>query len=71
MALNINDLTPEVLAKIGMVDEHKKANRKPRQQQFSKEQVRSNAIKVLAVISNLSQSERDRVLAHAVKLNTV
>lgn len=71
MSLNINDLNPETLSKLGLVQEHKTINKKPRSQTFTKEQVRSNAIKVLAVVAGLSQSERDRVLAHAIKLNGV
>ena len=69
--MNINDLNPETLEKLGLVKEHKQVNRKPREQKFSKEQVRSNAIKVLAVIAGLNQSERERVLQHAIKLNSV
>ena len=71
MSLNINDLDSETLQKLGLVQEHKSINRKPRVQAFTKEQVRQNAIKVLAVVSGLSQSERERVLNHAIKLNSV
>ena len=38
---------------------------------FTVEQERQYAIKVLNVISNLKQKERDRVLARAIKLNKV
>lgn len=69
--MNINDLNPETIEKLGLKKEHRQANRKPREQKFSKEQVRSNAIKVLAVIAGLNQSERERVLQHAIKLNSV
>ena len=69
--MNINDLNPETIEKLGLKKELKQANRKPREQKFSKEQVRSNAIKVLAVVAGLTQSERERVLLHAAKLNSV
>ena len=69
--MNINELNPETIAKLGLKKEQAQANRKPREQKFSKEQVRSNAIKVLAVIAGLNQSERERVLLHAAKLNSV
>ena len=71
MSLNINDLNPETLQKLGLVQEHKSINRKPRNQTFTKEHVRSHALKVLAVIAGLSQNERERVLAHAIKINGV
>lgn len=69
--MNITELDKDTIKQLGLEEEFKKAIRKPREQKFSKEQVRSNAIKVLAVVSGLNQSERDRVLQHAMKLNTV
>ena len=69
--MNINELDRETALKLGILDAYKKATRKPREQKFSKEQVRSNAIKVLAVVAGLNQSERERVLQHAIKLNSV
>tara|TARA_R100001440_G_scaffold48659_1_gene68535 strand:- start:195 stop:404 length:210 start_codon:yes stop_codon:yes gene_type:complete len=69
--MNINDLDKETAEKLGVLEMYKKAIRKPREQKFSKEQVRSNAIKVLAVVAGLNQSERERVLLHAAKLNSV
>ena len=69
--MNINELDKETAEKLGVLEMYKKAIRKPREQKFSKEQVRSNAIKVLAVVSGLNQSERERVLQHAAKLNSV
>ena len=38
---------------------------------FTVEKERQYAIKILNVISNLKQKERDRVLARAIKLNKV
>ncbi len=69
--MNINELDKETAEKLGVLEMYKKAVRKPREQKFSKEQVRSNAIKVLAVVAGLNQSERERVLQHAIKLNSV
>ena len=71
MTLNINDLDQETLEKLGLVADYKKINRKPREQKFSKEQVRQSAIKCMAVLSGLTQSERARVLEHAQKINEV
>ncbi len=69
--MNISELDKKTAEAMGILDEYKKAIRKPREQKFSKEQVRSNAIKVLAVVAGLTQSERERVLQHAAKLNSV
>ena len=44
--MNINELDRETAEKLGVLEVYKKAIRKPREQKFSKEQVRSNAIKV-------------------------
>tara|TARA_R100001015_G_C4619514_1_gene176257 strand:+ start:1475 stop:1702 length:228 start_codon:yes stop_codon:yes gene_type:complete len=43
----------------------------PRSYTFTVEQERQYAIKVLNVISNLKQKERDRVLHRAIKLNKI
>lgn len=69
--MNITELDKKTAEAMGILEEYKKAIRKPREQKFSKEQVRSNAIKVLAVVAGLNQSERERVLQHAAKLNSV
>jgi hypothetical protein len=64
--LNLADLPAAVRSQLA-----KKGIRKPRVQQFSKDEVRENALKVLAVIAHLSQDQRRRVLAHAVAVNAV
>lgn len=61
--LTLDDLPKEARQKFGL--------RKPRQQQFSKDQVRTHALRVLAEIANLTQDQRQRVLAHCLKLNQV
>ena len=71
MSLNITELDKDTLKKLGLTDEHKKATRKPRVQKFSKEQVRQNALKALAILSGLTQDERRRVLNHAIQLHEV
>jgi len=67
MGIPITELDPEVLAKLGLTKELTK----PREYKFTKDQVRSNAHNVMAVVSKLSQNERRRVLEHCIKLNEV
>ena len=43
----------------------------PRKYNFTVEHERQNAIKVLNVISNLNQRERERVLQRELKLNKI
>lgn len=61
MGLTLNDLTPETRAKLGL--------RRPRKVEFDKDAVRRHAIRCLATIAELSQSERRRVLTHALRVN--
>jgi|TARA_R100001480_G_C4684144_1_gene175234 hypothetical protein len=65
--MNINDLNPETIAKLGL----QKEAAKPREYKFTKDMVRSNSLNVMAVISKLSQMERRRVLEHCLKINEV
>lgn len=62
-AVNIDELTPETRKKLGLS--------KPRTSQFSKDEVRSWALRVLAEVATLSQDQRRRVLEHAVKVNAI
>ncbi len=65
--MNIKDLNPETLAKLGLDKELVK----PREYKFTKDHVRTNAHNVMAVVSKLSQNERRRVLEHCLKINEV
>lgn len=65
--MNINDLHPETLVKLGLAKEVAK----PREYKFTKDHVRTNAHNVMAVVSKLSQNERRRVLEHCLKINEV
>lgn len=61
--LTLDDLPKDTRSKLGL--------RKQRQTQFSKDQVRSNALRILAELTNLTQDQRARVLAHAQKVNAI
>jgi len=72
----LDDFTEDQLDKLKttnpkLAEAIKEVNKKPKQYNFSKEEVRKNAIKVLNAISQLSYSERMRVLDHARKMNDV
>ena len=69
--MKLKEMDREIAEELGILDEWKKENSKPRQGRFSMEQVRSNAVRVLNVIAPLTQAERKRVLAHALRLNEV
>ena len=69
--MKLKEMDREIAEKLGILAEWKKENRKPRQGRFSMEQVRSNTLRILNVVAPLSQSERKRVLAHALRLNEV
>ena len=59
--LNVNDVPPALLKQLGI--------RKPRTQEFTKESVRSWSLKTLALLAELTQDQRRRVLDHALKVN--
>ena len=69
--MNIKDLDPETVKKLGLLDEYKSDTKKPGNKRFTKDQVRSHAFRVLSVIAALSQNERARVLNHADRLNSL
>jgi hypothetical protein len=61
--MTLDDLPVAARRKLGL--------RKERQSQFSKDAVRSHALRVLAEIAALTQDQRRRVLEHAVKVNAI
>jgi len=63
MPIKVEDLSP--------ADRRRLKLRKPRKQTFTKDEVRSNALKALGAIAHLNQKERKRVLLHALKLNDI
>ena len=61
--LTLDDLPAATRKRMGI--------RRPRQSQFSKDAVRTHALRVLAEVSGLTQDQRRRVLEHAVKVNAI
>lgn len=61
--LTLDDLPAAARKRLGV--------KRPRQSTFSKDAVRTHALRVLAEIANLTQDQRRRVLAHAVAVNAV
>jgi hypothetical protein len=61
--LTLDDLPAAARKRLGV--------KRPRTSQFSKDAVRTHALKILAEIASLTQDQRRRVLEHAVKVNDV
>jgi hypothetical protein len=59
--IDFNDIPEDQRRKMGL--------RKPRESKFSQEEVRSHALKILAAMAGLTQTQRERVLKHAMKVN--
>ena len=62
-SISVDDLTPEARRALGV--------KRQRRQTMTKDEVRTAAIRVMAVMADLSPAERRRVLAQASKLNEV
>jgi hypothetical protein len=62
-AIRAADLPADVRKKLGV--------KLPRQRSMTIHEVRTHALRMLGVVADLTQSERLRVLKHAVKLNGV
>jgi hypothetical protein len=63
-SISLAELPPEVRAQL-----KNQIPRKPRVSQFSMNEVRTAAIRVLAVVADLTPSQRARVLKHAARVN--
>lgn len=62
--VSLSELPPDVRAKLGV--------RKPRaRRSMDMNAVRSYSIRVLAVLADLTPTERARILRHALKVNAV
>jgi hypothetical protein len=71
-AITSSALTSSVSWQLRCAETSAKAGiRKPRESQFSKDDLRGRSLKILAVMANLSRAERERVLKHALKVNRV
>lgn len=66
--VDFDDLPPDVQKSIRA---KAPAFKRPRETTFSKNDVRSYALKALGVLAPLTPSERARVLAYALKVNKV
>jgi hypothetical protein len=62
-SINAADLSPDQKKELGI--------RAERQTRFTQDEVRGYALKVLALMANLTRAERARVLRHAQKVNKV
>jgi hypothetical protein len=62
VAVKAEELPPDIRVQLGLP---------ARRSSFKQEDVRRWALKVLAVMGELSQKERARVLRHALKVNDV
>jgi hypothetical protein len=61
--INLDDINPDQRKQLGI--------RKPRETAFSKDELRGWSLKILALMANLTRTERERVLRHALKVNKV
>jgi hypothetical protein len=61
--INLDDLDPEQRKQLGI--------KKPRENTFGKEEVRSRSLKILALMASLPSAQRQRVLKHAERVNKV
>ena len=68
--INLDDCPPEVAAQLLDVAGISQPS-KARSNTFPINRVRSEAIKVLAVMPNLTPDQRERILKHALKMNKV
>lgn len=67
-ALSASELTPSVRKRLAEL-RGTKTLRVRKTATLSKDRIRGHALRVLAVIADLTQAERRRVLAHAARVN--
>jgi hypothetical protein len=60
--IHMDDVPAELTRKLGLP-------RKPKAGAFTKDRVRSWSLRVLALMADLTQAERARVLVHAARVN--
>lgn len=63
MPVNVDELRPEDRRRLGL--------RVPRKVKLVRNDVRTHALRVLAVVADLTRDERRRVLQHALRVNEV
>lgn len=63
MPVHVDQLPPETRRKLGL--------KKTRGQTFTREEIRREALGVLAQVRHLTMDQRRRVLEHALKVNEV
>lgn len=61
--INLEDIDPAQRKQLGI--------RKQKDTTFTKDELRGWSLKVLVLMANLSRTERERVLRHALKVNKV
>jgi hypothetical protein len=66
--VDVDELSPEVRRQLGIPDGSARSRRRTA---MTKDEIRSAAIRVLAVVASLSSAQRRRVLKHALEVNEV
>ena len=67
--IDLAELSPEVREQLGLLAPSSNGGR--RRRGLTKDEVRTHALRVLAVVAQLTRAQRVRVLAHADRLNAL